>query len=309
MSNIYKSVSQLIGKTPILELNNIKKNHNTNANLFAKLECFNPAGSAKDRVALSIINDAEKNGIIKKDTLIIEPTSGNTGIGLAAVAASRGYKTVIVMPDTMSMERRLLMKAYGAELILSDGSLGMTGAIAKAEEIQKENPNSFIAGQFTNPANPKAHFETTGPEIYEDMGGEVDVFVAGVGTGGTITGVGEYLKSKNPNVKIIAAEPDTSAVLSGEKPGAHGLQGIGAGFVPEILNTGIYDEIIKVSKEDAYNLSREMGTCEGVLVGISSGAALFAALEVAQREEYKGKNIVVLMPDSGERYLSTDLYK
>jgi len=309
MANIYKSVSQLIGKTPILELSNIKKNHNINSNIFAKLECFNPAGSAKDRVALSIINDAEKKGIIKKDTLIIEPTSGNTGIGLAAVAASRGYKTVIVMPDTMSMERRLLMKAYGAELVLSDGSLGMTGAIAKAEEIQKQNPNSFIAGQFTNTANPKAHFETTGPEIYEDMDGKVDVFVAGVGTGGTITGVGEYLKSKNPNVKIIAAEPDTSAVLSGEKPGSHGLQGIGAGFVPEILNTKIYDEIIKVSKEDAYNLSREMGTCEGVLVGISSGAALFAALEIAKREEYKGKNIVVLMPDSGERYLSTDLYK
>ena len=309
MSKIYKSVSELIGKTPILELVSIKKNHNINSNIFAKLECFNPAGSAKDRVALSIINDAEEKGIIKKDTLIIEPTSGNTGIGLAAVAASRGYKTVIVMPDTMSMERRLLMKAYGAELVLSDGSLGMTGAIAKAEEIQKQNPNSFIAGQFTNPANPKAHFETTGPEIYEDMDGKVDVFVAGVGTGGTITGVGEYLKSKNPNVKIIAAEPDTSAVLSGEKPGAHGLQGIGAGFVPEILNTKIYDEIIKVSKEEAYSLAREMGTCEGVLVGISSGAALFAALEIAKREEYKGKNIVVLMPDSGERYLSTDLYK
>lgn len=309
MKKIYKSVSELIGKTPILELCNIKKNHAIGANIFAKLECFNPAGSAKDRVALSIINDAEKKGLITKDTLIIEPTSGNTGIGISSVAASRGYRAVIVMPDTMSMERRLLMKAYGAELVLSDGAFGMKGAIAKAEELKKENPNSIIAGQFTNFANPKAHFETTGPEIYEDMDGKVDVFVAGVGTGGTITGVGEYLKSKNPDIKIIAAEPDTSAVLSGEAPGSHGLQGIGAGFVPEILNTNIYDEIIKVSKEDAYRCAREMGTSEGVLVGISSGAALFAALEIAKREEYKDKNIVVVLPDSGERYLSTDLYK
>lgn len=308
MPKIYKSVSKLIGRTPILELANIKNKYSAKANIFAKLECFNPAGSAKDRVALSIINDAEEKGLINKDTIIIEPTSGNTGIGLSSVAASRGYRVIIVMPDTMSMERRLLMKAYGAELVLSDGALGMKGAIAKAEELKKENPNSFIAGQFTNHANPKAHFDTTAPEIYEDMDGKVDVFVAGVGTGGTITGVGEYLKSQNPNVKIIAAEPDTSAVLSGEAAGSHGLQGIGAGFVPEILNTNIYDEIIKVSKEDAYSCARSMGTSEGVLVGISSGAALFAALEIAKREEYKGKNIVVLLPDSGERYLSTDLY-
>lgn len=309
MSKIYTSVSQLIGKTPILELKNIKSENNLEANLFAKLECFNPAGSAKDRVALSIINDAEEKGILNKDTVIIEPTSGNTGIGLASVAASRGYKAIIVMPDTMSMERRLLMKAYGAELVLSDGSLGMKGAIAKAEEIQKQNPNSFIAGQFVNSANPKAHFETTGPEIYDDMDGKVDIFVAGVGTGGTITGVGEYLKSKNNNIKIVAVEPDTSAVLSGKPAGSHGLQGIGAGFVPEILNTDIYDEIITVSTENACKSAREMGMSEGVLVGISSGAALFAAVELAKREENKGKNIVVLLPDSGERYLSTDLYK
>jgi len=309
MSKIYTSVSQLIGKTPILELKNIKSENNLEANLFAKLECFNPAGSAKDRVALSIINDAEEKGILNKDTVIIEPTSGNTGIGLASVAASRGYKAIIVMPDTMSMERRLLMKAYGAELVLSDGSLGMKGAIAKAEEIQKQNPNSFIAGQFVNSANPKAHFETTGPEIYDDMDGKVDIFVAGVGTGGTITGVGEYLKSKNNNIKIVAVEPDTSAVLSGKPAGSHGLQGIGAGFVPEILNTDIYDEIITVSTENACKSAREIGMSEGVLVGISSGAALFAAVELAKREENKGKNIVVLLPDSGERYLSTDLYK
>lgn len=309
MSKIYTSVSQLIGKTPILELKNIKSENNLEANLFAKLECFNPAGSAKDRVALSIINDAEEKGILNKDTVIIEPTSGNTGIGLASVAASRGYKAIIVMPDTMSMERRLLMKAYGAELVLSDGSLGMKGAIAKAEEIQKQNPNSFIAGQFVNSANPKAHFETTGPEIYDDMDGKVDIFVAGVGTGGTITGVGEYLKSKNNNIKIVAVEPDTSAVLSGKPAGSHGLQGIGAGFVPEILNTDIYDEIITVSTENACKSAREMGMSEGVLVGISSGAALFATVELAKREENKGKNIVVLLPDSGERYLSTDLYK
>ena len=308
MKKIYKSVSELIGRTPMLELARIKSKYNVKANVFAKLECFNPAGSAKDRVALSIIDDAEKKGLITKDTLIIEPTSGNTGIGLSSVAASRGYRAVIVMPDTMSMERRLLMKAYGAELVLSDGALGMKGAIAKAEEIKSQNPDSIIAGQFTNSANPKAHFETTGPEIYEDMDGKVDVFVAGVGTGGTITGVGEYLKSQNENIKIIAAEPDTSAVLSGEDAGSHRLQGIGAGFVPEILNTDIYDEIIKVSAEDAYDCARSMGTSEGVLVGISSGAALFAALELAKREEYKDKNIVVLLPDSGERYLSTDLY-
>lgn len=309
MSKIYKSVSDLIGNTPLVELANTKNNTGFKANLYAKLESFNPAGSAKDRVALSIINDAEQKGILNKDTIIIEPTSGNTGIGISSVAASRGYKVIIVMPDTMSMERRLLMKAYGAELVLTDGSLGMKGAIKKAEELHKDYPNSFIAGQFTNMANPKAHFETTGPEIYTDLDGKVDIFVAGVGTGGTITGVGEYLKSKNPNTKIVAVEPDTSAVLSGEAAGSHAIQGIGAGFVPEILNTGIYDEIIKISKEDAYNAARNLGTQEGILAGISSGAALFAAIEIAKREENTGKNIVVLLPDSGERYLSTDLYR
>lgn len=308
MPKIHKSVSELVGNTPLLELSNIKKKHSLKANIYAKLEYFNPAGSAKDRVALYIINDAEEKGIIKKDTIIIEPTSGNTGIGLAAVAASRGYRVIIVMPDTMSKERRLLVKAYGAELVLSDGALGMKGAIEKAEEIKKQNPNSFIAGQFTNFANSKAHFETTGPEIYECLDGNVDFFVAGVGTGGTITGVGEYLKSKNECIKIIAAEPDTSAVLSGESAGSHALQGIGAGFVPQILNTKIYDEVIKVSKKDAYNLATDMGINEGVLVGISSGAALWAAIEVARREENTNKNIVVLFADSGERYLSTDLY-
>ncbi len=305
---IYKSISDLIGNTPLMELCRIKESYCLEANIFAKLECFNPAGSAKDRVALSIINDAEKKGILKKDTLIIEPTSGNTGIGLASVAASRGYKTVIVMPDTMSRERQMLMKVYGAGLVLSDGSLGMKGAIEKAEEIKRNNPGSIIAGQFVNSANPRIHFETTGPEIYRDLEGKVDVFVAGVGTGGTITGVGGFLKSKNKDIKIIAAEPDTSAVLSGEAPGSHALQGIGAGFIPEVLNTDIYDEVIKVSKEAAYSLSRRMGTDEGIAVGISSGAALFAATEIAKRKEFKEKNIVVLMPDSGERYLSTDLY-
>lgn len=305
---IYKSVSELVGNTPLLELCNLKEKYNLKANIYAKLESFNPAGSAKDRVALSIINDAIEKGILKEDSVIIEPTSGNTGIGLSSIAASLGYKVIIVMPDTMSMERRFLMKAYGAELVLSDGSLGMKGAIEKAEELKKEIPNSIIAGQFINPANPKAHFETTGPEIYRDLDGKVDFFVAGVGTGGTITGVGEYLKSKNENIKIIAAEPDTSAVLSGESAGSHAIQGIGAGFVPEILNTKIYDEIIKVSKDDAYSKARDMGISEGVLVGISSGAALFAAVEIAKREDNKDKNIVVLFADSGERYLSTDLY-
>jgi len=305
---IYKSVSELVGNTPLLELSNLKEKYNLKANIYAKLESFNPAGSAKDRVALSIINDATNKGILKEDSVIIEPTSGNTGIGLSAIAAALGYRVIIVMPDTMSMERRLLMKAYGAELVLSDGSLGMKGAIEKAEELKKQIPNSLIAGQFTNPANPKAHFETTGPEIYNDLDGKVDFFVAGVGTGGTITGVGEYLKSKNKNIKIIAAEPDTSAVLSGESAGSHAIQGIGAGFVPEILNTKIYDEIVKVSKENAYNMARNIGTNEGVLVGISSGAALFAAIEIAKRDENKDKTIVVLFPDSGERYLSTDLY-
>ncbi len=306
---IYKSMSQLISNTPILELCNIEKKIGACAAVFAKLECFNPAGSAKDRVALSIIEDAEEKGIINKNTVIIEPTSGNTGIGLAAVGASRGYKTVIVMPDTMSMERRIIMRSYGAELVLSDGRLGMKGAISKAEELKAKYPDSLIAGQFTNPANPKAHYETTGPEIYSDMDGKVDIFVAGVGTGGTISGVGRYLKEQNSDIKIVAVEPSDSAVLSGEAAGAHAIQGIGAGFVPDILDTDIYDEIIKVTKEQAYSYARMMGTDEGILVGISSGAALYAAAELAKKEENRGKNIVVLLPDSGERYLSTDLYE
>lgn len=305
---IYKSMSQLITNTPILKLCNISEKIGACADIYAKLECFNPAGSAKDRVALSIINDAEKRGILKKDTVIIEPTSGNTGIGLAAVGASRGYRTIIVMPDTMSMERRIIMSAYGAELVLSDGALGMKGAIAKAEELKEKYPDSFIAGQFTNPANPRVHYETTGPEIYYDMDGKVDIFIAGVGTGGTISGVGKFLKEKNPDIKIVAVEPSDSAVLSGGNAGAHALQGIGAGFVPEILDTGIYDEIIKVTKEQAYSYARLMGTQEGVLVGISSGAALYGAAALSKREENRGKNIAVLLPDSGERYLSTDLY-
>ena len=300
---IYNSVTELIGNTPLLKIKT-----NTNANIFAKLECFNPAGSAKDRVAYSIIKDAEEKGILKKGSTIIEPTSGNTGIGIASMGVSRGYRVIIVMPDTMSVERRKLMTAYGAELVLTDGSLGMNGAIAKAEELQKEISNSIVAGQFVNPANAMAHYKTTGPEIWNDTDGKVNVFVAGVGTGGTITGVGEYLKEQNPHIEIVAIEPDTSAVLSGESAGAHKLQGIGAGFIPEVLNIKVIDKIIKVSAENAYNTARNLAKSEGILVGISSGAALYGALTLAEKEEYKGKNIVVLLPDTGDRYLSTDLY-
>lgn len=300
---IYNSVTELIGNTPLLKIKT-----NANANIFAKLECFNPAGSAKDRVAYSIIKDAEEKGILKKGSTIIEPTSGNTGIGIASMGVSRGYRVIIVMPDTMSVERRKLMTAYGAELVLTDGNLGMNGAIAKAEELQKEIPNSIVAGQFVNPANAMAHYKTTGPEIWKDTDGKVDVFVAGVGTGGTITGVGEYLKEQNPHTEIVAIEPDTSAVLSGESAGAHKLQGIGAGFIPEVLNIKVIDKIIKVSAENAYNTARNLAKSEGILVGISSGAALYGALTLAEKEEYKDKNIVVLLPDTGDRYLSTDLY-
>lgn len=308
MANIYTSADQLIGKTPLLELTNIEKEENLKAKILAKLEYFNPAGSVKDRVAKAMLDDAEASGKLTKDSVIIEPTSGNTGIGLAAVAAARGYRIIIVMPDTMSVERRQLMKAYGAELVLSEGAKGMKGAIAKAEELQAEIPGAFIAGQFVNPANPKAHFESTGPEIWEDTDGKVDIFVAGVGTGGTVTGIGEYLKSKNPDVKVVAVEPATSAVLSTGVAGAHKIQGIGAGFVPEILNTDVYDEIIPVANEDAFEKGRLIGHKEGVLVGISSGAALSAAIELAKRPENEGKNIVVLLPDTGDRYLSTDLF-
>lgn len=308
MSNIYTSAEQLIGKTPLLELTNIEKDLNLGAKVLAKLEYFNPAGSVKDRVAKAMIDDAEAKGILKEGSVIIEPTSGNTGIGLASVAAARGYRIVIVMPDTMSVERRQLMKAYGAELVLTEGAKGMKGAIAKAEELAKEIPNSFVAGQFVNPANPAVHIATTGPEIFEDTDGKVDIFVAGVGTGGTVTGVGEYLKSKNPDVKIVAVEPETSAVLSTGTAGKHGIQGIGAGFVPAILNTKIYDEIFTVADSEAYEASRAIGRKEGVLVGISSGAAAFAAIELAKRPENKGKNIVVLLPDTGDRYLSTPLF-
>ncbi len=308
MANIYTSADQLIGKTPLLELSNIEKEENLKAKILAKLEYFNPAGSVKDRVAKAMLDDAEASGKLTKDSVIIEPTSGNTGIGLAAVAAARGYRIIIVMPDTMSVERRQLMKAYGAELVLSEGAKGMKGAIAKAEELQTEIPGAFIAGQFVNPANPKAHFESTGPEIWEDTDGKVDIFVAGVGTGGTVTGIGEYLKSKNPDVKVVAVEPATSAVLSTGVAGAHKIQGIGAGFVPEILNTDVYDEIIPVANEDAFEKGRLIGHKEGVLVGISSGAALSAAIELAKRPENEGKNIVVLLPDTGDRYLSTDLF-
>ena len=308
MAKIYKSADMLIGNTPLLELVNIKKNLNLNANILAKLEFLNPGGSVKDRVAKTMIDEYEKAGLLTKDSVIIEPTSGNTGIGLALVAASRGYKAIIVMPDSMSVERRILMKAFGAELILTEGSKGMAGAIEKAEELKAQYPQSIIAGQFTNPANPKAHFETTGPEIYNDTEGNVDIFVAGIGTGGTITGTGRYLKSMNKNIKVVAVEPDTSAVLSGKSAGSHKLQGIGAGFIPEVLDTEIYDEIIAVSAEDAYDAARTLGKSEGVVVGISSGAALFAAIELAKKEENKGKNIVVILPDTGDRYLSTELF-
>lgn len=308
MANIYTSVDQLIGRTPLLELTNIEKSLGLKARLLAKLEYLNPAGSVKDRVGKAMIDDAEASGMLKPDSVIIEPTSGNTGIGLAAVAAARGYRTIIVMPDTMSMERRILMKAYGAELVLTDGSKGMTGSIAKAEELAAEIPNSFIPGQFVNPANAKAHRDTTGPEIFEDTDGEVDIFVAGVGTGGTLTGVGEYLKAKKPDVQIIAVEPASSPVLSGGAAGAHGLQGIGAGFVPAVLNTEVYDEVIPVTEADAYAVGRQIGRSEGVVVGISSGAAAWAAIELAKRPENEGKTIVVLLPDTGDRYLSTELF-
>ncbi|MBQ7545788.1 MAG: cysteine synthase A [Clostridia bacterium] len=306
--NIYRSADALIGNTPLLELVNTEKAEGLAARIFAKLEYFNPAGSVKDRVAKAMLDDAEQRGVLHADSVIIEPTSGNTGIGLASVAAARGYRIIIVMPETMSVERRQLMKAYGAELVLTEGSKGMKGAIAKAEELAAEIPNSFIPGQFVNPANPKAHRETTGPEIWNDTDGKVDLFVAGVGTGGTVTGVGEYLKSKNPAVKVVAVEPATSAVLSTGVAGAHKIQGIGAGFVPDVLNTSIYDEIIPVSNEDAFAAGKQMGAREGVLVGISSGAALHAAIELARRPENAGKNIVVLLPDTGDRYLSTPLF-
>ncbi len=308
MSNIYTSADQLIGRTPLLELTHIEKNLGLKAKILAKIEYFNPAGSVKDRIAKAMIDDAEANGKLTSDSVIIEPTSGNTGIGLAAVAAARGYRIIIVMPETMSVERRQLMKAYGAELVLTEGAKGMKGAIAKAEELAKEIPHSFIPSQFTNPANPKAHFETTGPEIWEDTDGKIDIFVAGVGTGGTVTGVGQYLKSKKPDVKVVAVEPASSAVLSTGVAGAHKIQGIGAGFVPEVLNTKVYDEIIAVSNEDAFDTGRLIGRSEGVLVGISSGAATYAAIELAKRPENEGKNIVVLLPDTGDRYLSTALF-
>ena len=308
MARIYTSADRLIGRTPLLELSNIEKSLGLKAKILAKLEYFNPAGSVKDRVAKEMIDDAERTGKLKPGSVIIEPTSGNTGIGLCSVAAARGYKIIIVMPDTMSVERRQLMRAYGAELVLTDGKLGMKGAIEKADELAKEIKGSFIPGQFTNPANPEAHRKTTGPEIYDDTDGEVDIFVAGVGTGGTISGVGEYLKSKNPAVRVVAVEPESSAVLSGKAAGAHAIQGIGAGFIPEVLNTEIYDEIIPVSNEDALSVGRLVGRSEGVLVGISSGAAVFAAIELAKRPENNGKTIVVLLADSGDRYLSTPMF-
>ena len=308
MSAIYTSADELIGKTPLLELTHIEKKYGLKAKIFAKLEYFNPAGSVKDRVAKAMLDDAEQKGILKKDSVIIEPTSGNTGIGLASVAAARGYRIIIVMPETMSVERCQLMKAYGAELVLSDGTKGMKGAIEKADELAKEIPNSFIPGQFVNEANPKAHFETTGPEIFEDTDGKVDFFVAGVGTGGTVTGVGKYLKSKLPDIKIVAVEPKSSAVLSTGVAGPHKIQGIGAGFVPKVLDTSVYDEIIPVENDDAFAMGKEVGRNEGVLVGISSGAALWAAIEIAKRPENEGKNIVVLFPDTGDRYLSTPLF-
>ena len=308
MANIYTSADQLIGKTPLLELTHIEKELGLNATILAKLEYFNPAGSVKDRIAKAMIDDAEASGKLKPGSVIIEPTSGNTGIGLASVAAARGYRIIIVMPETMSVERRQLMKAYGAELVLTEGAKGMKGAIAKADELAKEIPNSFIPGQFVNPANPAVHRETTGPEIWADTDGKVDIFVAGVGTGGTVTGVGEFLKSQNPNVKVVAVEPAGSPVLSKGTPGAHKIQGIGAGFVPAVLNTGVYDEIIPVENEAAFATGKKIGKSEGVLVGISSGAAVWAAIELAKRPENKGKTIVALLPDTGDRYLSTPLF-
>ena len=308
MSRIYTSADQLIGHTPLLELTHLEKKYGLKARLLGKLEYLNPAGSVKDRIARAMIDDAEAKGLLKPGSVIIEPTSGNTGIGLASVAAARGYRVIIVMPETMSVERRQLMRAYGAELVLTEGSRGMSGAIAKAEELAREIPGGFVPGQFVNAANPKAHFETTGPEIYEDTDGKVDYFVAGVGTGGTITGVGQYLKSRNPEVKVVAVEPKSSAVLSTGVAGAHKIQGIGAGFVPQVLDTRVYDEIIPVENDDAFALGKEMGRSEGVLVGISSGAALWAAIEIAKRPGSEGKTIVVLLPDTGDRYLSTPLF-
>ncbi|MDD7487709.1 MAG: cysteine synthase A [Clostridiales bacterium] len=308
MSKIYTSADQLIGKTPLLELTHIERAHDLKAKILAKREYFNPAGSVKDRIAKAMIDDAEQKGLLREGSVIIEPTSGNTGIGLASVAAARGYRIIIVMPETMSVERRQLMKAYGAELVLTEGAKGMKGAIAKADELAKEIPNSFVPGQFVNPANPRAHFETTGPEIWEDTDGKVDYFVAGVGTGGTITGTGEFLKSKNPAVKVVAVEPKTSAVLSTGVAGPHKIQGIGAGFVPDVLDTKVYDEIIPVDNDDAFQTGKEFGRREGVLVGISSGAAVWAAIELAKRTENAGKTIVVLLPDTGDRYLSTPLF-
>ncbi len=307
--NIYKSVDELIGRTPLLKLSNIKEKYSLKADIFAKLEYFNPAGSVKDRVAKSMILKAEEKGLLKKGSVIIEPTSGNTGIGLASVGVARGYRVIIVMPDTMSVERRMLMKAYGAEVILSDGKLGMSGAIEKANELAKEIPNSFIPGQFDNPDNPLAHFESTGPEIWNDTDGKIDIFVAGVGTGGTITGVSKYLKEKNSAIKVFGIEPLSSAVLSGKEAGAHKIQGIGAGFIPSILEKDLIDEIMPVSNEDAFEFARVIGETEGILAGISSGAALYGAIELAKREDNEGKNIVVILPDSGDRYLSTELYK
>ena len=308
MSKIYTSADQLIGHTPLLELTHIEKDADLSAKLLAKLEYFNPAGSVKDRIAKAMIDDAEASGKLKPGSVIIEPTSGNTGIGLAAVAAAKGYRIIIVMPETMSVERRQLMKAYGAELVLSEGAKGMKGAIAKADELAKEIPNSFIPGQFVNPANPKAHIATTGPEIWDDTDGKVDIFVAGVGTGGTITGVGEYLKSQNPAVRIVAVEPAASPVLSKGTAGSHKIQGIGAGFVPAVLDTNVYDEIIAVENDDAFSTGRQIGRAEGILVGISSGAAVWAAIQLARRPENKGKTIVALLPDTGDRYLSTPLF-